>query len=704
MKRKNDRAITRVVIATGISSVVTQLLIIREFLAQFQGNEFVIALILFNWLILGGIGTLLARGVTKRLWKATVNRLGWLSLVLTGLPAVQILAIRHLRNVFFIHGTSIGFYPTFAFTFFTIAPYCLVLGFVLPYSLFVIRTENPDYPGTRIYIIDNLGDVSGGALFSFVLVFLVTPLKAVFLANLPLLLTTYLLFRNSSRHGLSTYMGTGLTFVILVAGIFLEPSSLKPPEGKLVHYSESRYGRIEVRQDQEQFTLFVSGNPLYGNQNLSMAEETIHYPLAQLNQAKNILLISAQSGMMAELEKYKPASVDYAELDPQVADVQFRFGLIKRIPGLNVIHQDGRAYLAGSHKIYDSIIVNLGEPDTFQINRFFTDRFFALARSHLTKHGVLSFAMKGYDNYLAEPQRQKLSSLYNTVTDYFDHVLLLPGQKIFFLCSSQTLSTDIPALLIKKGIHTRYIRGYFYGNLTRERIERLNALIDPTAPKNRDDSPRLMRLMFMQWFAKFDSSPTGFIAVLTILCLIYLMRISAEEFVLFSTGFTVMGSEILVIFAFQIFFGYIYLQIGMIVTVFLAGLLPGAWFGDRLRYRSKQTLAFADGLLIALMGLLILALQYGDRLPVIFFLVFGFVVSLICGFQFPVALYLRGGDAPAVTRTFSADLIGAAFGTLVISVLLIPYCGIIWAATGLIGIKLCSLIVMAVCNGKNKSA
>jgi spermidine synthase len=691
-----------VVIATGISSVVTQLLIIREFLAQFQGNEFVIALILFNWLILGGVGTLLARGVKKRFWKATVNRLGWLSLVLTGLPAVQILAIRHLRDVFFIHGTSIGFYPTFAFTIFIIAPYCLVLGFVLPYSLFVIRTENPDYPGTRIYIIDNLGDVSGGALFSFVLVFLVTPLKAVFLANLPLLLTTYLLFRSSSRHGPVIYLGTGLTFIILITGIFLEPSSLKPPEGKLVHYSESRYGRIEVQQDREQLTLFVSGNPLYGNQNLSMAEETIHYPLAQLNQAKNILLISAQGGMMAELEKYKPASVDYAELDPQVADVQFRFGLIKRIPGLNVIHQDGRAYLAGSHKIYDSIIVNLGEPDTFQINRFFTDRFFSLARSHLTRQGVLSFAMKGYDNYLAEPQRQKLSSLYNTVTDYFDHVLLLPGQKIFFLCSSQPLNTDIPALLVQKGIHTRYIRGYYYGNLTRERIARLNGLMDPATPENRDDSPRLMRLMFMQWFAKFDSSPTGFIAVLTILCLIYLMRISAEEFVLFSTGCTVMGSEVLVIFAFQIFFGYIYLQIGMIVTVFLAGLLPGAWFGDRLRFRSKQTLAFADGLLIALMGLLILALQYGDRLPVTFFLAFGFVVSLICGFQFPVALYLRGGDAPAVTRTFSADLIGAAFGTLVINVLLIPYCGIIWAATGLIGIKLCSLIVMVVCNEKNK--
>jgi spermidine synthase len=691
-----------VVIATGISSVVTQLLVIREFLTQFQGNEFVIALILFNWLILGGMGTLLARWVTRHLWKAAVNGLGWLSFVLAGLPAVQILIIRRFRDVFFIHGSSVGFYPTLAFTFFTIAPYCLVLGFVLPYSLFVIRSQNPDYPGTRIYIMDNIGDVCGGALFSFALVFLVTPLQAVVLANLPLVLSTFLLFKASSRQGPAVYLGTGITAAILAVGIVLEPASLNPWEGKGVFYKESRYGRIQIQQDQDQMTLFVSGNPLYGSQNLSMAEETIHYPLAQLHQANNILLISAQGGMMAELEKYKPVSVDYVELDPQVANVQFRFGLIKKIPGLNIIHQDGRAYLTGSDKIYDAIIVNLSEPDTFQLNRFFTDRFFSLAKSHLAEHGVLSFAMNGYENYLAEPQRRKLSSLYNTVSDYFDNVLLLPGQKIFFLCGSQPLRTDIPELLAQKNIHTRYIRGYYYGNLTPERIRRLNALMDPTAPKNKDYFPQLMRLMFTQWFAKFSDSPTGFIVVLAILSLIYITRITAEEFVLFSTGFTVMGNEILVIFAFQIFFGYIYLQIGMIVTVFLAGLLPGAWFGDRLGYKSKQTLALADGLLIALTGLLIIVIKQGGyHLPVAFFLVFGFLISLICGFQFPVALYLRGSDAPAVTRAFSADLMGAACGTLLTNVLLIPYCGIIWAAAGLMGIKLCSLMVMVVRHEKN---
>ena len=690
------------VIATGISSVVTQLLIIREFLSQFQGNEFVIALILFCWLALGGIGTLLAQLATQRFFLATVNRLGWLSLVLSCLPAIQIFAIRRLRDVFFIHGSSVGFYPTLAYTFFTIAPYCLLVGFVLPYSLFVIRAENPNYPGTRIYITDNIGDVTGGALFSFALVYLFTPLQAVFLANLPLLLATYFLFSSASRRHPLIVTGIGLTFVIIAGGISLEQLSMKPAEGQLVYYSESRYGRIEVHKDHDQFTLFVSGIPLFGSQNLILAEETIHYPLSQLSRVKNILLISAEGGMMTELQKHRPVSVDYVELDPKVAAVQFKYGLIKKIPELNVIHLDGRAYLENTDKIYDAIIVNLTEPDTFQINRFFTDRFFALAKKHLAKHGVLSFSMSGFDNYLAEPQRQKLSSLYNTIIEYFENVLMLPGQKIFFLCRNLPIETDIPANLAKKEIQTRYISGYFYGNLTSERINRLNALVDPETPKNRDDFPLLMRLMFSQWFAKFSTSPTVFIVVLIVLCLAYLARVSAEEFVLFSTGFMVMGTEVLVIFAFQIFFGYIYLQIGLIVTVFLLGLLPGAWVGERFRSQGRKILSITNISMITLMGLLILIIvQAGSRLPAAFFMTFGFLISLLCGFQFPVALYLRGGDAPAVIKTFSADLIGAACGTLVTNVVLIPYCGIIWATAGLIGLKLCSLIVLFM-SRKNK--
>ena len=179
------------------------------------------------------------------------------------------------------------------------------------------------------------------------------------------------------------------------------------------------------------------------------------------------------------------------------------------------------------------------------------------------------------------------------------------------------------------------------------------------------------------------------------LTLFYLLRISRAEFVLFSTGCITMGSEILVIFAFQIFFGYIYLQIGIIITVFLAGLLPGAWLGNRQRRNEKKGLALTDGILIVLLGAFILALAtIGDRLPALTYLIFGFSVSLACGFQFPVALSLSGKDNAAAARTFSADLIGAGCGTLVTSAILIPYLGIIWAGMGLIALKGISLIVI----------
>jgi spermidine synthase len=204
-----------------------------------------------------------------------------------------------------------------------------------------------------------------------------------------------------------------------------------------------------------------------------------------------------------------------------------------------------------------------------------------------------------------------------------------------------------------------------------------------------------MRLMFSQWFAKFQTSPLGFFLVLAILSIIYLMQISREEYVLFSSGCMTMGSEILVIFAFQIYFGYIYLQIGIIITVFLAGLLPGAWLGNKLQRPDKQILVLTDGLLIAILVVFILAIVgFADRLPVAFYLIFGFVVSLACGFQFPVTLFLKGSDNTAATRTFCADLMGAACGTLLTSVVLIPYIGILPAAGVLIGLKFVSLVLM----------
>ena len=691
-----SRAVERLVVATGVASVAAQLTAIRECLAAFQGNEFVIALFFFGWLAWGGLGTLAARTMTRGARPVHFRALALLSIGLAGLAVVQLAAFRLLRDVVFVPGASVGFYPTLAYIGLTIAPYGFLVGFLLPYSLYGMRRNiQRDYPGARIYILDNLGDVAGAALFSFVLVYWATPFQAAALSGLPLVAVAAGLPSDEPRTPYGRWLASGLVLALMVAGVGLERRTLAPLSGRLVHYEESRFGRIVVVRQAEQTTLFKDGVPVFDTQNVALVEETVHYPLIQLDRPGNVLLISGEGGVLRELAKYRPGRVDYVELDPAMTRAQFRFGLLAPIPGLHVSHRDGRSFLAAVERTYDAILVCLPEPDTFQVNRFFTDEFFGLVRARLSADGVFSFSMAGYDNYLAAPQQRKLAMLYHTAARHFETVQLLPGQRIFFICRQGPVDLDLPARLKSRGIDSRYIQGYFDGDLTAERIAQLNALVKVPAAPNTDFRPRLMGIMFDQWFARFDTSPTFFFAFLAVLLSLYLLRSTRAAFVLFSTGFMTMGSEILVIFAFQVLFGYIYFQIGLIVTVFLAGLLPGAWLGARMVSRAERVLAAGDLLLIVCLAGFSLALAFGGiRLPPAFFLVFGFGVALVCGFQFPAALAIEGGHGRAVSRTFAADLLGAAAGTLTTSVVLIPRVGLFWTAAALIGLKLISLTVV----------
>ena len=95
------------IIGTGISSVTTQILTIREFLTQFSGNEITISLVIFCWLLMTGIGALAA----KLMKGGGLKVYAPLILIVAIWPLLQITGIRGLREVFFIHGISPGFYP-----------------------------------------------------------------------------------------------------------------------------------------------------------------------------------------------------------------------------------------------------------------------------------------------------------------------------------------------------------------------------------------------------------------------------------------------------------------------------------------------------------------------------------------------------------------------------------------------------------------
>ena len=681
------------IIGIGISSVTTQILTIREFLSQFHGNEITISLVIFCWLVLTGLGTLAA----KCFRKASLAVYLVLAITVGVWPLLQMLGIRVFREMFFTHGVSPGFYPILGYIVLTIAPYCLLTGFILPYTQKLFHHFQIPFESGELYTTDSAGDILGGILFSFLLVYWLKPFAVIALCASFLILVTLLMMGVFERR---RFLVAAIPVAALFYGVALMPSvethTLEAQYGDISDYVESPFGRIVVTREGSQYTFWESGTPLYSDANVIEAEEKVHYPLSQLNGVEKVLLVSGGFGeTILEIGKYNPVRVDYVELDPALTKTAVKLGMIPKTPFLNIINTDARRHIQSTDTRYDAVILDLPEPDTFQVNRFYTDEFFALAKRVLKRDGVLAVNMAYSPNYLSEHQKEKLSILYHTVERHFKHILVLPGEQACFLMSDGLLSAEIPGKLQSKGIQTAYIDGYFNGNITKERILNLKEKLRQNKTINTDFNPRLMQLVFREWFTKHGTTPTGFIWVLSGLLVLYFFFMKKEEYILFSTGFTVMGLEMAIIFAFQVIYGYVYLMIGAIITAFLLGLLPGALAGMKWRAESGVKIGVSEGALLVLSAVF-LCWSGWFRVPLhpAWFLVFCFVLSFFAGFQFPAVARLIGEDRSPAAGCLASDLCGAALGALVVGTLLIPLWGVGMAVLLLILVKISSTLLL----------
>ena len=688
------RLIILSIIGTGITSVTTQLVTIREFLTQFHGNEITISLVLFCWLFLTGIGSFAAKGVKR----TSLKSYSLLILVIAVWPLLQLIAIRGLREVFFTHGVSPGFYPIFFYILASITPYCLLTGFILPLALKVLTEHQHAFESGDLYLTDSIGDITGGALFSFVLVYWLKPFPTIAVTSTFLILVAFcLLFK--TRGYILLLMAAFITsfFYAYATNSRFEKHTLQDQYGTIEQYLESPYGRIVITGEESQRTFWESGSPLYSGSNLITSEEKVHYTLCQLERVENVLLVSGGLGeTITEINKYNPVHIDYVELDPMLTEAAVSIGVLKKAPFLEIMNTDGRSHIKKTKRKYDAIIIDLPDPDTFQINRFFTSEFFSFTKKILKDGGVLSISMEYSPNYISDIRREKFSTIYNTARLHFRNVLVLPGEDAYFLCRDGNLWGDIPARLMEKSISTAYIDGYFYGNVTEERIKQLEASLGRNAQINTDFNPNLISIVFRQWFMKHGTSPHHVLFAFLGLVVIYLIFIRKQEYVLFSTGLAAMGVEMLVIFAFQVVYGYIYLKIGAMVTAFLMGLLPGALLGNlRKHRRGTFDLKVSEVLLLLLLALFYFwAVCLRNELHALYYMIYCFLFSFVCGFQFPIVAEMIGEKESPAAGCLAADLAGAAVGTLVTGTILIPLWGIQTAVIFLIVVKVSSLVTI----------
>jgi spermidine synthase len=737
----------------GVSAFMTQLTLMRELVSVFSGNELVFGIVLGNWLLLTGIGSALgktASGLTR-----PVTVLVAAQILVALLPIVDVFLVRTLRNVVFLRGVEVGVTETVISSLVLLAPYCLIAGYLLTLACLVLAsTQDPASIG-RVYFLDNVGDMLGGLLFSFVLIHVFDHFGILYFpAVLNLVLAGLVAVRlrhpvvlaaaGAALAGLAGLisacplddLSTKIQYAALqgedegplLRALWPQAASAVPAQ-RLVYHGHSPYGSLVVTESAGQYNFIENGVPLFSTQNLEQREGTVHYAMAQRPNARRVLLISGGvSGTAREILKYPAAAVDYVELDPLI--IQVARQLLPQAlddPRIHVLGGDGRLFVRQTDRRYDVVIVDVPDPSTFQINRFYTLEFFGEVRRVLLPGGVLCFSLGHYAESLSKELARLIAAGHGTLSKVFGHVLVIPDERsgrIFFLGSDGPLTTEVATRIEHNGISTRLMtRDYLKAVFAPDRLDDMRRACSQDAPVNRDFSPILyyydLRLWMTKHRVRFGLLEGGLLVVL----LVYLLRMRPVPLAMFTTGFAASALEVVLLVGSQILYGCVYHQVGLIVTMFMLGLGIGSFTMNRMLPRrtrkdiAKLQLAISGYavclplVLVALGGLGGVAGAMASRVVVP---LAALLLAVLVGLEFPLAgkallaassvapaegtpssaghktvppdrrngigmsLRTAGRQAVASTaaRLYTADYVGAALGALLVSTLLIPVIGV----------------------------
>jgi spermidine synthase len=681
--------------ALGTSSVSVQLIMIREVMSTFGGNELVIGLVLGVWLLFTGLGSALGVPVAKR---ARPERVLFAGHILVGvLPFFQVAAVRTLP-FFWVRGEMLGLTSAIFSSTLILVPYCLVAGGMLPIAGALLKGKDTT---SRVYIADTLGDIAGGLLFSLVLVYTLSHWDSMIVLGMLNLFAGVMM---TSYAGLPVLALLGIGMV--AAGpLDMSTLSLRFPGQELIIHKNTPFAQLTISKTGGQMNVLQDAIPLYSTGDLDM-ESVAHLPLCQVEQGANILLIAGGVfGTIKEIAKHRPKRIDYVELDPAILELDKLIDKSLSHTFVKVHVGDGRLFVKQASIKYNAVIIDLPDPENAQLNRFYSREFFHEAKSILTDHGVFAFTLVGAENYLEEKGLAVNRSVYAALKTTFKHILVFPGITHYYLASDAPLTTGIAGVLAGRKIVTRRLVDYELPSMTDPfRMDILRRLlIEKKVSPNRDLSPSAFGHLLDMWMKKSESPKmlqyVMFVSILAFAVLV--CRRDLLRFTIMTSGYAGMAFELSLLLLFQVIYGYVYLRICIFVTLFMIGSALGALASGRLKKDTFWQVLATDSAIIALAALACMATLAGVgakgqiSLFAMQYIVIPsliFLVASAAGCQFSAVSRMAMGTGAEITgRLYLADLAGAACGTILTGLLFLPKIGIMGVMASVLMIKGLSL-------------
>ncbi len=722
-------------IILGISSLLAQVIIIRELLHTFEGNEFFIGLILASWLFWTAVGSFLLAKLINRFNARNIFRSLIVSYFLVALfLPLEIFLIRMAKSLTGLPGEIPNLLFASISSIFILAPICMVLGFQFTIGTRIFarsllpHLNPPPFEGEerrgllsltigKGYLFEILGFILAGLAFNFFLV-KENEFLAAFLVSALNILAVGLLIKKGKKIAPCQII-TGILCLIFIFLAFSNISNnlndltqqLRFPNQKLVETTNSLYGNITVTKIKEQYNFFETGSLLGPAKEVYFNEHLIHFPLLFHPKPKKILLIgNGFNGAITQILKHKPKEIYYIELDPIVLETAKNYlpeELKQDLAGIQIINVDSRYFFKQSSEKFDVIIVNVADPSTALLNRFYTEEYFQEAKNHLRADGLLLTHLNFSPNYLNKELENLNACVYKTIKQVFPFLIILPEDTNFFIASSKDILNYEPQPLIQRlkerQIKTDYINEkYIQYRLTNDRVSSaLSALENNTEAKiNKDTTPSGYNYNIIYWFSIFYPKLSKGLSSLSKINFLWLLLGLAGLFLLFISstrkkarkkglilamaiaGFSLMAIETILILGFQLFFGYLYYRLALLIAILMAGMALGVWLSARKLEKIKSCFSRVISIHLAIIiycFLLILAFHYLPKIEILF-LFKAFLAGLLVGLEFPLLnkLYLEN-KTESQKKTgiiYSADLIGSCFGALLPGLILIPIFGI----------------------------